>query len=48
MALNEMLSVIVVLLQSFTFTVADDTVIEDEWALTLSMTNGLPMYIHPR
>lgn len=48
MAIYEILSVVSMLLLQFKFTVIPGAVIEDEWALTLSMTNGLPMSVEVR
>jgi cytochrome P450 len=48
MALYEMLAVIVLLLRSFSFRVAEGAIIDDEWALTLSMSHGLPMEVSRR
>ena len=48
MAVYEILAVIVQLLRSFTFRVAEGVPIEDEMALTLSMSHGLPMHLSRR
>jgi len=48
MAMNEIMIVIIMLLQKYSFKVADNAIIEDEWALTLSMKNGLPMFVRSR
>lgn len=48
MAMNEIMVVIIGLLKKFSFTVQSGVEIEDEWALTLSMKNGLPMFISKR
>jgi cytochrome P450 len=48
MAVYEILSVVSMLLLQFKFKVVPGVAIEDEWALTLSMTNGLPMTVEVR
>lgn len=48
MAMNEIMVVIIHLLKNFSFKVQENTEIEDEWALTLSMKNGLPMFVSNR
>merc|ERR1712137_162776 len=48
MAINELMVVIIRVLQKFSFQLQENVEIEDEWALTLSMKNGLPMFIESR
>jgi len=48
MAINQILMVIGSLLLDYKFTPQPGVLIEDEWALTLSMINGLPMRVVSR
>ena len=48
MAIYEILAVVVIILRKYSFRVKKGVEIEDEWSLTLSMTNGLPMHVTRR